>query len=54
MGLLLPARVAHDSIAEALERWKIRELMEGFPCHRDACEWSKVRSLELGRSGTEC
>ncbi|ORY56198.1 catabolic 3-dehydroquinase [Leucosporidium creatinivorum] len=29
----------------ALERWKIRELCEGFPCHRDACEWSKMRAL---------
>ncbi len=27
---------------DALERWKIRELCEGFPCHRDACEWTKV------------
>ncbi|KAI5476922.1 hypothetical protein MNV49_007023 [Pseudohyphozyma bogoriensis] len=31
--------------AEAIERWKIRELCEGFPCHRDACEWSKMRAL---------
>ncbi|CEQ40662.1 SPOSA6832_02308 [Sporobolomyces salmonicolor] len=30
---------------EALERFKIRELMEGFPAHRDACEWSKLRAL---------
>ncbi|GAA5831580.1 hypothetical protein JCM11251_000757 [Rhodosporidiobolus azoricus] len=30
---------------EALERWKIRELMEGFPAHRDACEWPKMRAL---------
>ena len=27
---------------QAIERFKIRELCEGFPCHRDACEWSKV------------
>ncbi|KAL8293654.1 hypothetical protein RQP46_000355 [Phenoliferia psychrophenolica] len=31
--------------AEALERFKIRELAEGFPCHRDACEWPKMRAL---------
>ncbi|TNY23714.1 hypothetical protein DMC30DRAFT_413840 [Rhodotorula diobovata] len=28
-----------------LERMRIRELMEGFPAHRDACEWSKLRAL---------
>ncbi|KAK9898055.1 catabolic 3-dehydroquinase [Cystobasidium minutum MCA 4210] len=30
---------------DALERWKCRELMEGFPAHRDACEWTKMRAL---------
>ncbi|KAM0786982.1 hypothetical protein ACM66B_002400 [Microbotryomycetes sp. NB124-2] len=30
---------------DALERFKIRELCEGFPCHRDACEWPKMRAL---------
>jgi len=28
-----------------LERMRIRELMEGFPAHRDACEWTKLRAL---------
>lgn len=31
--------------ALVLERVRIRELMEGFPAHRDACEWSKMRAL---------
>ncbi|KPV77923.1 uncharacterized protein RHOBADRAFT_64289 [Rhodotorula graminis WP1] len=31
--------------ALVLERMRIRELMEGFPAHRDACEWSKLRAL---------
>lgn len=45
--------------AEALERAKLREICEGFPCvrlrldrsafltrqHRDACEWAKFRAL---------
>lgn len=30
---------------EALERWKITEIMNGFPAHRDACEWTKMRAL---------
>ncbi|BGP00299.1 pathogenesis associated protein pep2 [Rhodotorula toruloides] len=28
-----------------LDRMAIRELMEGFPAHRDACEWRKMRAL---------
>jgi len=35
----------NGSDQDSLERWKIRELMEGFPAHRDACEWSKMRAL---------
>ncbi|GAA5994645.1 uncharacterized protein JCM10292_002187 [Rhodotorula paludigena] len=31
--------------ALVLDRVRIRELMEGFPAHRDACEWSKMRAL---------
>ncbi|GJN89459.1 hypothetical protein Rhopal_002445-T1 [Rhodotorula paludigena] len=31
--------------ALVLERARIRELMEGFPAHRDACEWTKMRAL---------
>ncbi|GAA5965667.1 hypothetical protein JCM3765_000921 [Sporobolomyces pararoseus] len=27
------------------DRFLCRELMEGFPVHRDACEWSKLRNL---------
>ncbi|GAA5906842.1 uncharacterized protein JCM6883_005705 [Sporobolomyces salmoneus] len=27
------------------DRFLCRELMEGFPVHRDACEWSKLRDL---------
>ncbi|BGP20931.1 hypothetical protein JCM10213_000568 [Rhodosporidiobolus nylandii] len=29
----------------ALERWKVTELCNGFPAHRDACEWPKMRAL---------
>ncbi|KAL9619831.1 MAG: hypothetical protein Q9160_005571 [Pyrenula sp. 1 TL-2023] len=29
----------------ALERWKLRELAEGWPCYRDASEWTNFRSL---------
>ncbi|KAJ8293391.1 Pea pathogenicity protein 2 [Rhodotorula toruloides] len=28
-----------------LDRLAVRELMEGFPAHRDACEWRKMRAL---------
>ncbi|GAA5868611.1 hypothetical protein JCM1840_005508 [Sporobolomyces johnsonii] len=35
----------NGTASEALERFKVRELMEGFPAHRDACEWSKLRAL---------
>ncbi|MCJ1309792.1 hypothetical protein MMC25_003453 [Agyrium rufum] len=30
---------------EALERFKIREICEGWGCHRDAAEWEKYRSM---------
>ncbi|GAA5848081.1 hypothetical protein JCM3766R1_006398 [Sporobolomyces carnicolor] len=33
-----PAEVVQD-------RYLCRELMEGFPVHRDACEWAKLRNL---------
>ncbi|KIX96424.1 uncharacterized protein Z520_07690 [Fonsecaea multimorphosa CBS 102226] len=29
----------------ALERWKLRELAEGWPCYRDACEWQNLESI---------
>ncbi|GAA5851996.1 hypothetical protein JCM8547_000122 [Rhodosporidiobolus lusitaniae] len=29
----------------AIERYKIFELMNGFPAHRDNCEWAKMRAL---------
>ncbi|GAA6030615.1 hypothetical protein JCM8097_006238 [Rhodosporidiobolus ruineniae] len=35
----------NGSDADALERWKVTELMNGFPAHRDATEWSKMRAL---------
>ncbi|KAK7408072.1 hypothetical protein QQX98_009787 [Neonectria punicea] len=28
-----------------LERLKLRELAEGWPCYRDACEWENFRSI---------
>ncbi|KAI5797723.1 putative pathogenesis associated protein Pep2 [Geopyxis carbonaria] len=31
--------------ALALERYKIRELAEGWPCYRDACEWENFKSI---------
>ncbi|KAI5817242.1 hypothetical protein BZA77DRAFT_310159 [Pyronema omphalodes] len=29
----------------ALERYKLRELAEGWPCYRDACEWENFKSI---------
>ncbi|PYI25154.1 catabolic 3-dehydroquinase [Aspergillus indologenus CBS 114.80] len=29
----------------ALERFMLRELAEGWPCYRDACEWENLRSI---------
>lgn len=29
----------------ALERYMLRELAEGWPCYRDACEWENMRSI---------
>ncbi|KAH7025354.1 putative pathogenesis associated protein Pep2 [Macrophomina phaseolina] len=29
----------------ALERFKLRELAEGWPCYRDACEWENFASI---------
>ncbi|KAF5986339.1 pep2 [Fusarium coicis] len=29
----------------ALERYKLRELAEGWPCYRDACEWTNFESI---------
>ncbi|KAI9741734.1 MAG: hypothetical protein M1834_000120 [Cirrosporium novae-zelandiae] len=34
----------------ALDRFKIREMCEGWPSHRDACEWEKYRAL-FGEDG---
>ncbi|KAK5694389.1 Vacuolar protease A [Elasticomyces elasticus] len=31
--------------ALALERFKLRELAEGWPMYRDACEWENLKSL---------
>ena len=31
--------------AEAIERYKLRELAEGWPLYRDHCEWENFRSL---------
>ncbi|KAJ9213189.1 hypothetical protein DTO166G4_5182 [Paecilomyces variotii] len=31
--------------ASTLERFRIRELCEGWPLHRDACEWTDLRSI---------
>ncbi|KAH8799977.1 hypothetical protein F5882DRAFT_394244 [Hyaloscypha sp. PMI_1271] len=28
-----------------LERYKLRELAEGWPCYRDACEWENLKSI---------
>ncbi|KAJ5096619.1 pathogenesis associated protein Pep2 [Penicillium angulare] len=29
----------------AMERYKLRELAEGWPCYRDACEWENLKSI---------
>ncbi|KAF2148485.1 hypothetical protein K461DRAFT_329991 [Myriangium duriaei CBS 260.36] len=29
----------------ALERYKLRELAEGWPCYRDSCEWENLESI---------
>ena len=29
----------------ALERWKLRELAEGWPMYRDTCEWENLASI---------
>jgi hypothetical protein len=29
----------------ALERWKLRELAEGWPMYRDTCEWDNLESI---------
>ncbi|KAE8326307.1 hypothetical protein BDV39DRAFT_193802 [Aspergillus sergii] len=31
--------------AMVLERMKLRELAEGWPCYRDACEWENLASI---------
>ncbi|CAG8005709.1 unnamed protein product [Penicillium salamii] len=28
-----------------IERYKLRELAEGWPCYRDACEWENLKSI---------
>jgi hypothetical protein len=34
-----------DIDKEALERFKIREICEGWPVYRDAAEWRNYRSM---------
>ncbi|KAF3394557.1 Uncharacterized protein F1880_004824 [Penicillium rolfsii] len=29
----------------AIERYKLRELAEGWPCYRDSCEWENLESI---------
>ncbi|KAG9664940.1 hypothetical protein KCU64_g323, partial [Aureobasidium melanogenum] len=29
----------------AMERYKLRELAEGWPCYRDSCEWENLKSI---------
>ena len=31
--------------ADVIERMKVREICEGWPCHRDAAEWRNYRSM---------
>ncbi|PYH94598.1 hypothetical protein BO71DRAFT_226221 [Aspergillus ellipticus CBS 707.79] len=39
-------RLTHNTDdAPTLERFKIRELCEGWPLHRDACEWTDLRDI---------
>lgn len=42
-----PAEVVQD-------RYLCRELMEGFPVHRDACEWAKLRNLFADDEACQC
>ncbi|KAH8918176.1 putative pathogenesis associated protein Pep2 [Atractiella rhizophila] len=35
----------NGSTEEVLNRYMVRELMEGWVTHRDACEWSRLRNL---------
>lgn len=35
----------NGTLEQAIERFKLREICEGFPVHRDASEWSKFRAL---------
>ncbi|KAI9727042.1 MAG: hypothetical protein M1834_008568 [Cirrosporium novae-zelandiae] len=37
--------LVNGSDSLAIERFKIRELCEGWSCHRDACEWEKFRAM---------
>ncbi|KAL4891561.1 hypothetical protein BDV59DRAFT_203465 [Aspergillus ambiguus] len=38
-------QVYNTDDASTLERFKIRELSEGWPLHRDACEWTDLRAI---------
>ncbi|GES60554.1 hypothetical protein ATEIFO6365_0006001500 [Aspergillus terreus] len=38
-------QVYNTDDASTLERFKIRELSEGWPIHRDACEWTDLRAI---------
>ncbi|GAA6060256.1 hypothetical protein JCM10212_003496 [Sporobolomyces blumeae] len=43
-----PNESAADRLSDDLatwERYRVREIMEGFPVHRDSCEWDKLRAL---------
>ncbi|KAI9740256.1 MAG: hypothetical protein M1834_004834 [Cirrosporium novae-zelandiae] len=44
---LWPAKASRNNgtDAEALERFKIREICEGWGCYRDAAEWNNYRSM---------
>ncbi|KAI9037109.1 uncharacterized protein KD926_000826 [Aspergillus affinis] len=37
--------VYNTSDASTLDRFRIRELCEGWPLHRDACEWTDLRAI---------
>ncbi|GAA5941612.1 uncharacterized protein JCM15063_001636 [Sporobolomyces koalae] len=45
----LPAATLASSLStdskQIVDRYLCREVMEGFPVHRDACEWTKLRAV---------
>jgi len=42
-----PSRAIRNNGPDSLllERYKLRELAEGWPCYRDACEWENLLSI---------